>query len=46
MTGAQIDVTNTEVSAVDLEANSDEDITAVDKVSKINGSSDDMEIDQ
>ena len=46
MTGAQIDVTNTEVSAVDLEANSDEYITAGDKVSKINVSSDDMEIDQ
>ena len=45
MTVAPIYATNPEVSAVAVEVNSDEYITSGDKVSKINESSDDMEID-
>ena len=44
-TVAPIDATNTKVSPVDIDANSVEDITAEAKVSKINKSSDNMEID-
>ena len=40
MTGAPIDATNTEVLEVSVEGNADEDITAVDKSSKINEASD------
>ena len=45
LTVAPIYATNPEVSAVAVEVNSDEYITSGDKVSKINESSDDMEID-
>ena len=45
MTGARIDATNTEVLVVDVESNSEEDITAGSKVSKINEASNEMEID-
>ena len=40
MTGAPIDATNLEVTAVDAEENSGEDITSVANVSKTNESSD------
>ena len=45
MTGATIDATNTEVPAVAVEGNAGEDITVGAKVSKMNESSNDMEID-
>ena len=44
MAGAPIDATNAEVSAVAVEANSDEYITAGAKVSKINKYINDMKI--
>ena len=45
MTGAKIDIKDDEVMEVAVEENSDEDITAGAKVSKINWSRNDMEID-
>ena len=45
LSGEPIDATNTEVSAVAVETHSDEDITAGAKVSKINESSNEIEID-
>ena len=44
MTGSPIYATNHELSAVDVESNSDEDVTAGVKVSKIDEYSDEMEI--
>ena len=43
LTGAPIDATNLEVSAVSVETTSDEDITVGDKFSKINEDKYDME---
>ena len=43
-TGTPIDATNTEVSEVSIETDSDEDTKVGDKVSKTNKYSDDMEI--
>ena len=45
MTGAPIDATNLEVPEVAVEENSDEDITAGAKFTKINKASNEMEID-
>ena len=45
MTGESIYAKNTEVSVVAVDANSDEDITEGDKVSKANEASYEMEID-
>ena len=45
LTGAPINATNPAVTEVTVEENSDEDITAGAKVSKINKARDDMEID-
>ena len=44
LTGAPINATNPAVTEVTVEENSDEDITAGAKFSKINKSSDEMEI--